>query len=170
MWHSQNYVYGSRDVGNHFLPAVRRTYLSNFGNSKPVFRQFSSLALRADVSPIGLHDIRWITSTVTDFFLRRLVQTGYEVSTVFFFYGAAARLPDLLTPVSSLRWCHRPDTCLEHSHGISPQSILQSTSKLSKGSAASGIWVSCYYLLREAESQPISTRDNFHVVTSNRLL
>jgi len=91
MCHSQNYVYGSRDVRNHFLPAVHRTYLSNFGTSKPVFGQFSSLPLRIDVSPICLNDRRWITSTVTDFFLRRLVQTGYEVSTAFFFYGGAAR-------------------------------------------------------------------------------
>lgn len=85
-------MHGSKDVRNHILPAVPRTYLSNFGTSKPVFKQFSSLPLRTDVSPIGLNDRRRITDTVTDFSLRRLIQTGYEVSRAFFFYGAAALL------------------------------------------------------------------------------
>ena len=73
-------------------------------------------------------------------------------------------IPDLLNPAFSLPWCRLPVPCLEQIYGISPNNILHSTSRLADGSSASGI--SSHYLIREAESQTISTWNNFHVVTS----
>jgi hypothetical protein len=172
MCHSQNWVCGSRDVRNHSPPAVSRTYLSNFGTSKPVFRQMffittahwcvSYWSERQEMNYQHSHII-FTSASGTDGL--------WSQHSLFLLWrcGPFSDLTDLLNPGSSFRWCHLRVPCLEPTYGISPHSILKYTPRLSYGSSDSGI--SSHYLFREAESQPIESVPGTipNVVTSNRL-